>query len=72
MLRISPAQTPRLLQIERNAQDRLGEARQMQWLGEVAALEESLRHIAKKKQQIEQVRQPRNATSGRPPSCMAC
>ncbi len=25
----------------------------MQWLGEVAALEESLRHIAKKKQQIE-------------------
>ncbi len=29
----------------------------MQWLGEVAALEESLRHIAKKKHQIERRRE---------------
>ena len=28
----------------------------MQWLGEVAALEESLRHIASKKQQAERLR----------------
>ena len=28
----------------------------MQWLGEVAALEESLRHIAGKKQQAEHLR----------------
>jgi hypothetical protein len=53
MLRISPAQAPRLLQIEHNTRERLGEAREMQWLGEVAALEESLRHIVKKKDQIE-------------------
>jgi hypothetical protein len=50
MLRISPAQAPRLLEIEHNTRERLGEARQMQWLGEVAALEESLRHITKKVQ----------------------
>lgn len=29
----------------------------MQWLGEVAALEESLRHISGKKQQTERLRQ---------------
>jgi hypothetical protein len=29
----------------------------MQWLGEVAALEESLRHIAHKKQQAERLQQ---------------
>lgn len=32
------------------------EARQMQWLGEVAALEESLRHIAETKRQAERLR----------------
>ena len=56
MLRLSLAQVPRLLQIENNAHERLAEARRMQWLGEVAALEESLRHIAGKKQQAERLR----------------
>ena len=56
MLRLSLAQVPRLLEIENNTQERLAEARQMQWLGEVAALEESLRHIAGKKQQAEHLR----------------
>jgi hypothetical protein len=56
MLRISPSQAPRLLEIERNTHERLSEARQMQWLGDVAALEESLRHIAKKKDQIGRLR----------------
>jgi integrase len=51
MLRLSPDQVPRLLQIEANTRERLDEAHRMQWLGEVAALEESLRHIADKKQQ---------------------
>jgi site-specific recombinase XerD len=55
MLRISLAQVPRLLQIEDNTQERLTEARRMQWLGEVAALEESLRHIAHKKRQAERL-----------------
>ncbi len=57
MLRISPAQLPRLLQIETNTHERLDEARRMRWGGEVAALEESLRHIASKKQQAERLRQ---------------
>jgi hypothetical protein len=56
MLRLSLDQIPRLLEIENNTQERLTEARQMQWLGEVAALEESLRHIAGKKQQAERLR----------------
>jgi hypothetical protein len=40
MLRLDLAQAPRLLAIEDNTRERLAEARQMQWLGEVAALEE--------------------------------
>lgn len=55
MLRLEPAQVPRLLQIETNTRERLDEARSMQWLGEVAALEESLRHIADKKQQADRL-----------------
>lgn len=57
MLRLSLSQVPRLLEIERNTHERLDEARRMQWLGEVAALEESLRHIANKKRQAERLRQ---------------
>jgi hypothetical protein len=49
-------QVPRLLQIETNTHERLDEARRMRWLGEVAALEESLRHIDEKKQQAERLR----------------
>ncbi|MGJ6969818.1 tyrosine-type recombinase/integrase [Streptosporangium sp. G11] len=57
MLRLDLAQVPRLLQIEDNTRERLKEAHQMQWLGEVAALEESLHHIADKKQQADRLRQ---------------
>ena len=56
MLRLDLAQLPRLLQIEHNTRERLEEARQMQWLGEVAALEESLRHIARKKNQADRIK----------------
>ncbi len=56
MLRLDPAQFPRLLQIEDNTRERLDEARRMQWLGEVAALEESLQHITDKKHQAERLR----------------
>jgi integrase len=55
MLRLDLAQVPRLLQIEDNTRERLAEAKRMQWLGEVAALEESLRHIAEKKQQADKL-----------------
>jgi hypothetical protein len=49
-------QVPRLLEIERNTHERLEEAHRMQWLGEVSALKESLRHIADKKRQAERLR----------------
>jgi len=52
MLQIDPAQKPRLLAIEANTIERLDEARSMKWLGEVAALEESLRHIQTKREQL--------------------
>jgi integrase len=55
MLRMDPAQLPRLSELETNTVQRLEEARSMSWLGEVSALEESLRHIADKKRQAEQV-----------------
>jgi hypothetical protein len=57
VLRLDFAQVPRLLQIEINTRERLNEAHRMQWLGEAAALEESLRHISGKKQQVERLRQ---------------
>ena len=45
------------LEIEINTRERLQEARQMQWLGEVAGLQDSLRHIADKKRHAERLRQ---------------
>ncbi|MGW0874235.1 hypothetical protein ACWD3Z_27640 [Streptomyces sp. NPDC002740] len=36
MLRLDLAQEPRLLEIETDTRQRLGEAQRMQWLGEVA------------------------------------
>lgn len=51
-LRLDPEQLPRLDQIEANTQERLTEARQQTWLGEVAALEDSLRHIRHKRSQL--------------------
>lgn len=54
---MSASQLPRLLEIEANTHERLDEARRMRWLGEVAALEESLRHITNKKEQTERRRQ---------------
>ncbi|MGW7313130.1 hypothetical protein [Streptomyces sp. NPDC054865] len=53
---MSLSQVPRLLEIERNTHERLDEARRLQWLGEVANLQESLRHIADKKRQAERLR----------------
>jgi hypothetical protein len=54
------AQVPRRQQIETNTYERLDEARRMQWLGEVAALEESLRHINTKKLQANRSRHRAN------------
>ncbi len=52
-LRLDPAQAPRLDTIEANTKARITEARGHQWLGEVAALEESLRHIREKRSQLQ-------------------
>lgn len=49
--RVDPTQLPRLEELQDNANHRLDEAHRMGWLGEVTALEESLRHIADKKAQ---------------------
>jgi integrase len=57
-LRLDPAQAPRLTQIEANTVDRIAEARGHAWLGEVAALEETLRHIHQKKTQFVSGRAP--------------
>ncbi len=46
---------PRLLHIETNTRVRLDEAHCTQWLSEVAALEESLRHTANKKEQADRL-----------------
>jgi hypothetical protein len=50
-LRLDPAQLPRLDQIEASTVSRIAEARERQWLGEVGALEDSLRHIRSRKTQ---------------------
>ena len=57
MLRPDPAQLPRLVQIEINTRERLREAHQMQWLGEVSGLQDSLRHLNDKKRQAERLGQ---------------
>lgn len=64
MLRMDPQQLPRLLQIQSNTEVRLKEAHQMQWLGEVSALQEGLRHIAEKTRQAERLAQLANQPGG--------
>ncbi len=51
-LRLDPNQTPLLDDIETNTQLRLTEASEKGWLGEVAALEETLHHIGRKRTQF--------------------
>jgi len=64
MLRMDPAQMPRLLQIEANTRERLEEAHKMQWLGEVSGLQDGLRHIAEKKRQAQRLKEQADPTTG--------
>jgi hypothetical protein len=48
LLRVDPAQEPRLEEIRANLGDRLREAREQGWLGEVAAIETTLAAAAQK------------------------
>jgi hypothetical protein len=52
-LQVDPAQLPRIEDMTRNAQERLTEARDRAWLGEVAALEESLEHLRQRRDEAE-------------------
>ncbi len=51
-LKIDPAQAGRLEEMTVNAEARLHEARQRVWLGEVAALEEGLKHLRQRTQEV--------------------
>jgi hypothetical protein len=55
LLRPDPAQRARIEEIRDNLIARINEAEREGWLGEVTALEESLRHIAAKKRQAERL-----------------
>jgi hypothetical protein len=59
MLRMDPAQLPRLLQIEHDNHRLLAEARQHGWEGEAAGLQETLHHIADKKAQVHRIQASR-------------
>jgi integrase len=52
-LRVDPAQLGRLEDMTANAEARLTEARENVWLGEVAALEESLIHLRRRRTEAE-------------------
>jgi hypothetical protein len=55
MLRVDPAQLPRLVLIEEDTHRLLDEARQKGWEGEVLGLQTMLGHIAEKKAQVERL-----------------
>jgi hypothetical protein len=52
-LRVDPAQLPRIEEMTSNAEARLAEAQDRVWLGEVAALEESLKHLRQRRAEAE-------------------
>ena len=56
-LRIDPSQLHRLVELEQNTSDRVREAEERGWLGEVAGLNESLIQIGRKKDQVLQLQQ---------------
>ena len=64
-LRVDPAQLGRIDEMTANAEARLTEARDQVWLGEVAALEESLTHLRRRRAEAEAQR-ARPATPGHP------
>jgi hypothetical protein len=55
LLRVDPAQMPRLEEIHANLGDRLQEAKEQGWLGEVAAIETTLAATAQKLQAMRDI-----------------
>jgi hypothetical protein len=70
LLRVDPAQRARLEEIHANLLDRLQEAREQGWLGEVAAIETTLAAAAQKLEAMRELTARRTAVSlgmpGRP------
>lgn len=66
MLRMDPAQKPRLLQIEDNTHELLAEAHENNWEGEVKGLEVTLVHIGEKKAQVDGILAARNEAADHP------
>ncbi|MBT8162994.1 MULTISPECIES: tyrosine-type recombinase/integrase [Arthrobacter] len=55
-LQVDPAQAGRLETMTEKAEQRLAEAREHHWLGEVSALEESLVHLRRRREEAERLR----------------
>ncbi len=55
MLRPEPSRLPLLRELEDNLTERITEARQRTWLGEVTGLEQTLAALWDKKQQVERL-----------------
>ncbi|MFT3854986.1 MAG: site-specific integrase [Ilumatobacteraceae bacterium] len=53
MLRVEPTRKPRLIELRQNLTDRLTEARQMNWHGEIDGIEQSLHHVELKLSQLD-------------------
>uniref|UniRef100_A0A5Q5CNQ8 Site-specific integrase n=1 Tax=Mycobacterium sp. (strain JLS) TaxID=164757 RepID=A0A5Q5CNQ8_MYCSJ len=53
-LRVDPAQLGRINEMTENAEQRLVEAKDRAWLGEVAALEESIKHLRVRQSEAQQ------------------
>jgi hypothetical protein len=53
MLRVDPARRARLEELRDNLTQRLDEARQMNWHGEIDGIEQSLAHLAVKLEQLD-------------------
>jgi hypothetical protein len=51
---VDPAQLGRINEMTDNAEQRLAEAKDRAWLGEVAALEESLKHLRIRQSEAQQ------------------
>lgn len=52
-LRVDPAQLGRIEEMTSNAEDRLAEAKEKVWLGEVAGLEQALRNLRQRRKEVE-------------------
>ncbi|GAB3483303.1 hypothetical protein GCM10027521_22810 [Amycolatopsis cihanbeyliensis] len=61
LLRVDPAQMPRLVEIHATLVDRLQEAKDQGWLGEVAAIETTMAAAAQKLETMRDLAAPSNA-----------